>query len=231
MPATTTSTSFTVSWSGSDGAGSGIASYNVFVSDNGGPFQPFLTDTTQTSATFTGQVGHTYGFFSVATSNIGLVQPTPSAAQATISVVPPPPASAPTRPPPPTPPSVTNAQLLDVTVITGHGKHQKKTTKFAGFELIFNEALNPASALNSGNYQVLQSTKKGRKTVSKPVRFTVSYNATDDAVSLTLAGKPTFTSGGKLILTASGITDKSGDTLVGNTVFTIKPKAKGISGS
>ena len=30
--------SFTVSWSGSDGAGSGIASYNVFVSTNGGPF-------------------------------------------------------------------------------------------------------------------------------------------------------------------------------------------------
>ncbi len=123
-----------------------------------------------------------------------------------------------------------NAQLLDVTVITGHGKHQKKTTKFAGFELIFNEALNSASAQNAGNYQVLQTTKKGRKTVSKPVSFTVSYSARDDAVSLTLAGKPTFTSGGQLILTASGITDPSGDTLVGNTVFTILPKAKGISG-
>jgi hypothetical protein len=58
----------------------------------------------------------------------------------------------------------------------------------------------------------------------------VSYNATDDAVSLTFAGKPTFTSGGKLILAASGITDTSGDTLVGTSAFTIKPKAKAISG-
>ena len=58
----------------------------------------------------------------------------------------------------------------------------------------------------------------------------MSYSAADDTVSLTLAGKPTFTSGGQLILTASGITDPSGDTLVGNTVFTILPKAKGISG-
>ena len=63
----------------------------------------------------------------------------------------------------PTPPSVMKAQLLDVTVITGHGKHQKKTTKFAGFELIFNEALNSASAQNASNYQVLQTTKKGQE--------------------------------------------------------------------
>jgi hypothetical protein len=77
---------------------------------------------------------------------------------------------------------------------------------------------------------VLQSTKKGKKTVGSPVRFKVSYSASNDAVSLTLAGKPTFTSGGKLTLTASAITDPSGDTFVGNTVFTIKPKAKGISG-
>ena len=36
LPATTTSPSFTVSWSGSDGAGPGIAGYNVYVSDDGG---------------------------------------------------------------------------------------------------------------------------------------------------------------------------------------------------
>ena len=36
------------------------------------------TDTTSTSATYTGQIGHTYGFYSVATSNVGTVQPTPT---------------------------------------------------------------------------------------------------------------------------------------------------------
>jgi RHS repeat-associated protein len=87
LPATTTAPSFLVSWSGQDDAGgSGIASFDVFVSDNGGPFAQFLTATTQTSATFTGQVGHTYGFYSVATDNVGHVQPTPAGAQASTTV-------------------------------------------------------------------------------------------------------------------------------------------------
>ena len=77
LPASESSPSFTVSWSGSDGEGPGIASYNVYVSDDGGPFQPYLTGTTLTSTTFTGQVGHTYGFYSVATDPLGFTQPTP----------------------------------------------------------------------------------------------------------------------------------------------------------
>ncbi len=79
--------SFPVSWSGSDDAGgSGIATFDVFVSDNGGPFVPFLSGTTQTSATFAGVPGHTYGFYSVATDNVGNVQATPAAAQARTTV-------------------------------------------------------------------------------------------------------------------------------------------------
>ena len=55
LPATERSTSFTLSWSGSDGTGSGIATYDVLYSDNGGAYQTFLVNTNQTSATFTGQ--------------------------------------------------------------------------------------------------------------------------------------------------------------------------------
>jgi RHS repeat-associated protein len=88
LPPRATSTNFTVSWSGQDDTGgSGIASFGIFVSDNGGPFTPFLTATTQTSATFTGQFGHTYGFYSVATDNVGNRQPTPTAAQVTIQLI------------------------------------------------------------------------------------------------------------------------------------------------
>jgi hypothetical protein len=91
LPRYTNSTAFTVSWSGNDGGGSGIASYDIYVSDNGGGFTPFLTGTTLTSATFNGQDGHTYGFYSVATDNDGNRQPTPSAAQAStlVDVTPP----------------------------------------------------------------------------------------------------------------------------------------------
>src|SRR5262249_41918357 len=54
LPDRTISASFPVSWSGTDDVGgSGIASFDIFVSDNGGPFTPFLQGTTQTSANFT----------------------------------------------------------------------------------------------------------------------------------------------------------------------------------
>ena len=65
--------------------GSGIGSFTIYSSDNNGPFI-WLTTTSDTSTTFTGQPGHTYGFYSVATDNVGNVQPTPSAAQATTFV-------------------------------------------------------------------------------------------------------------------------------------------------
>jgi Ca2+-binding RTX toxin-like protein len=83
LPAVINSQSFLVNWSGADPGGSGIAYFDVFVSDNGGAFTPFQLGSAATSATFTGQFGHTYGFFSVATDNVGHHEPTPSAAQAT----------------------------------------------------------------------------------------------------------------------------------------------------
>jgi RHS repeat-associated protein len=87
LPLYETSTSFTVSWSGSDGAsGSGIASYNVYVSDNGGSYKLFQANTTGTSATFTGVDGHSYRFYSQATDNAGNLQAKPSSAQATTRI-------------------------------------------------------------------------------------------------------------------------------------------------
>ncbi|MDB5341248.1 MAG: repeat protein, partial [Planctomycetaceae bacterium] len=70
--------SFQVSWSGTDDAagptGSGIAFYDIYVSDNGGDFVIWLLNTTLTSAVYTGEVNHTYSFFSEATDNVGFEQ-------------------------------------------------------------------------------------------------------------------------------------------------------------
>jgi titin len=83
-PAAVTSDSFTVSWAGSDDpTGSGIASIKVYVSDNGGPYNPWQQGATAGSATFTGQAGHAYTFYSVATDNAGNVQPAASVVPAT----------------------------------------------------------------------------------------------------------------------------------------------------
>jgi hypothetical protein len=87
LPATEPSSNFAVNWPGQDDAGgSGIASYDIYVSDNGDAFTPWLTGTTQTSATFNGANGHTYGFFSVATDNVGNQEATTAAAQAITTV-------------------------------------------------------------------------------------------------------------------------------------------------
>jgi RHS repeat-associated protein len=53
--------SFVVQWGGND-AGSGIASYDVFVSTNGIDFKLWVAGTNRTSAIFTGELGRTYAF-------------------------------------------------------------------------------------------------------------------------------------------------------------------------
>jgi hypothetical protein len=61
----------TVSWPGTD-AGSGIAEYDVYYSQNGGPITPWLIGTELTSANFFQAVpGSSYAFFSVATDAVG----------------------------------------------------------------------------------------------------------------------------------------------------------------
>lgn len=83
LPALTQNSSLTIRWSGSDGLnGSGVVTYDVYVSNNGAVFTPFIIGTTQTSAVFTGQHGHTYGFYSIATDALGNRQATPPVAQA-----------------------------------------------------------------------------------------------------------------------------------------------------
>ena len=87
LPGTTPATTFTVSWSGQDDArGSGIGYFNLYVSDNHASFVPWLMGTAQTSASFTGQNGHTYEFFAGALDNVGHVQATSATAQATTTV-------------------------------------------------------------------------------------------------------------------------------------------------
>jgi hypothetical protein len=88
LPAIENHTQFNVTWSGSGNAsGSGIHSYTIYVSDNGGAYSPWLQNTQLTTAVFTGQFGHAYNFYSVATDNVGDIQPTATSAQATTKLV------------------------------------------------------------------------------------------------------------------------------------------------
>jgi hypothetical protein len=70
-----------VNWFGQDDpGGSGIASYDIYFSDNGGNWTLWKRQVPETSAVFTGQLGHTYAFYSVATDNVGNVEAPPATA-------------------------------------------------------------------------------------------------------------------------------------------------------
>lgn len=78
---------FRPQWSGSD-IGSGLATFNVFVSDNGGPFIAWQLNTTASSAVFNGQPGHSYAFYSQATDFVGNVEAPKHTPDATTMVAP-----------------------------------------------------------------------------------------------------------------------------------------------
>jgi Ca2+-binding RTX toxin-like protein len=88
LPDETFGNVFEVTWSGADEeGGSGIASYAVYVSTNGGPWQVWIDNTTQTSATFSGHFGDTYAFYSVAIDYVGHVEPAPGTPDAETTVL------------------------------------------------------------------------------------------------------------------------------------------------
>jgi hypothetical protein len=78
---------FTVEWSGEDEpGGSGVGGYDVHVSDDGAPYQLWLGDTPDTSASYTGEHGHVYRFFSLARDNVGHLEAWPADADAETTV-------------------------------------------------------------------------------------------------------------------------------------------------
>jgi len=86
LPPQTSTLNFPISWSGSDAIGE-IDFYSIFVSEDGGTFTPFLERTRDTSATFTGEVGKTYGFLAIATDTAGNIEVQPAIAETSTRVV------------------------------------------------------------------------------------------------------------------------------------------------
>jgi hypothetical protein len=84
--ATTVPTEFTVSWSGTDTGGSGIARYDILVATDGGSFAPWIQGTTATSALYRGEPGRRYSFVSTAIDQAGNREPIATTADATTTV-------------------------------------------------------------------------------------------------------------------------------------------------
>ncbi|MGE3311392.1 MAG: putative Ig domain-containing protein [Limisphaerales bacterium] len=76
-----------VRWFGGDNpGGSGIASFDVFVSIDGGPFTAWIEKTTQSGAIYPGLPGRRYGFHTVAVDKAGNREAAPAAARTETSV-------------------------------------------------------------------------------------------------------------------------------------------------
>ena len=68
---------FMVNWTGSD-VGSGVANYDVYVSEDDGAWGLWLKKTTETTGWYTGRSGHSYAFYSVAADNVGNIEHPPT---------------------------------------------------------------------------------------------------------------------------------------------------------
>ncbi len=66
----TTNPAMPIAWGATD-AGSGVASYDIDVSVDGGPLSPWMSATGGTAATYIGEAGHTYVFAVRATDHLG----------------------------------------------------------------------------------------------------------------------------------------------------------------
>lgn len=72
LPSMILSDSIVISWSGQDDSGgSGVAFYDIYVSDNNGPFTLTYSDQPDTFIVFHGLIGHAYSFYSRATDKVG----------------------------------------------------------------------------------------------------------------------------------------------------------------
>ena len=85
LPSVERAPDFSVSWTGED-VGSGIDNFSVYVSADGGPYVPWLTQTRETTATFAGQPGVHYSFYSVAQDAVGNVESPPASSDTTTTV-------------------------------------------------------------------------------------------------------------------------------------------------
>ena len=80
---------FLVRWSGEDDAGgSGIDRYNIYVSQDGGPFTAWLTRTELTEAMYdVAEPDHTYAFYSIAVDGVGYIEDVPVTADTQTTVI------------------------------------------------------------------------------------------------------------------------------------------------
>jgi hypothetical protein len=131
-------------------------------------------------------------------------------------------------------PTITGEQVLTIRKTNKKGKPVGKPV-FAGFALEYSAAMNPDTAGQAANYQMVSNTtrriKKKTVIVHATVALTAAYDPATHTVRLNIQGNPKFTSGGQLTVNNApgGVTSAVDALLGGDNVFTILPKGAGIT--
>ncbi|MBD2700492.1 hypothetical protein IC229_07590 [Spirosoma sp. BT702] len=87
LPPTSTSTAIALSWEGQeDSGGSGLRTYDLYVSENNGPFTLYQADLTGLSTSYVGNTGSNYRFYTLASDNVGNKEIPPINADAQITI-------------------------------------------------------------------------------------------------------------------------------------------------
>ncbi len=180
---------FAVVWLGQDDAGgSGIAFYDVYVSDNGAPASLWRSKTSDTQGIYAGKQGHTYHFYSIAYDNVGHIEAPPVAADASTTVD------------DATPPKVLTAQFDGSTPVVTQGHF---------VTVQFSESVQ--SSLSLADIKVRNLT-----TASDLIPTSLTYNASSNTMILGL-GTSMADGNYSVTLSAAGITDQAGNSLDGDT--------------
>jgi RHS repeat-associated protein len=193
----TQSLNINVHWSGSDGAGSGIVAYDIYVSDNGSPYSLWLHNETQDHATFRGVADHTYAFYSIAKDGVGYSEAVPTSpdAQTTIQFF-------------------SDPRVADVTVGSISGASEPLQ-----IDVVFTESMAIAPMIADGsilNAVTLYDFTQGTVPLSAS---DFAYNNTTKTLSILVAGLPEGNY--ELRLDGSKLLDSTGDPLRGGTDGTI----------
>jgi hypothetical protein len=151
----------------------------------------------------------------------GNLQPIPRSPQATTVVV-----------GPSVPAVVVGQQPVFQRKLNKKGKPVGKAV-LSGFTLEFGTPLEASTANDPANFRVdTLTTKKVKKKIEQVLHpiagFRVSYDAADDAVTITLGRAEKFPTGGQVTV-LGGLTSASGGSLSGTAVFAISKGGKGIA--
>jgi hypothetical protein len=205
-----------VSWSGTT-PGSAIASYDVYVSDDGGAFTLWQSATATSSAVYPGVVGHSYAFVATASDEVGNLEAFPTKEQASTTIVGPPSGSS---APPPNSTTTTTTTTTEPVSKTSRAVERPRLTRLsrragpkaggiavlihgeffadvtvvrfgthkARFEVLSAAEIRAVAPRGTGSVAVLVTTGAGTSPRTKSDRFT--YLAKSEVLGLSPATGP-----------------------------------------